>query len=140
MNLIKFKRLVPEAKIPTYAKPGDKGLDVYAVSKEIDEFGNISYGTGLAMEFDNEFGAFLFPRSSVSKYGLSLANCIGVIDSGYRGEIIFKFRKINSLPEYEIGDKIGQIVMIPTPQFTTKEFTELSSSERGEGGFGSTGV
>jgi len=134
---IKIKRLHPDAKIPSYSKAGDAGMDVYAVSKqEKDKF--IEYGTGLAFEIPKGFVCLVFPRSSLSNKDLILANHVGVLDSGYRGELILKFRKIGE-EVYEIGDRIGQIIILPYPEIEFKETDELSETERGNGGFGSTG-
>lgn len=134
---IKIKRLHPDAKIPSYSKAGDAGMDVYAVSKqEKDKF--IEYGTGLAFEIPKGFVCLVFPRSSLSNKDLILANHVGVLDSGYRGELIFKFRKIGE-EVYEIGDRIGQIIILPYPEIEFKESDELSETERGNNGFGSTG-
>jgi dUTP pyrophosphatase len=89
--VVKIKKLVENAVIPAYSKKGDAGLDLTAVSKTIDENSNIVYGTGLAVEIPEGFVGLLFPRSSNSKTDLYLTNHVGVVDSGYRGEIMFKF-------------------------------------------------
>lgn len=79
---VKFKKLVPEAKIPAYAKPGDAGLDLTATSKHwSDDFKCFVYGTGLAVEIPEGYVGLIFPRSSIRKYCLALTNCVGVIDS-----------------------------------------------------------
>jgi len=153
---INIKKLHEDAIIPVYAKFGDAGMDLTAVSKEIDKNGNASYGTGLAMELPFGYAGFIFPRSSVSKYNLDLANAVGVIDSGYRGEIICKFKptpRFNaSIPNtyqnsetvgnetYDVGDRVAQIIIIPLPRVKFSEVEELTDTERGDGGFGSSGV
>ena len=83
----------------------------------------------------------VFPRSSVRKYDLSLANCVGVIDSGYRGEIILTFNKSMGLDsfKYKVGDRIGQLLIIPYPTIKLIEVEELSVTERNDGGHGHTG-
>ena len=141
MIKIKIKKLVPEAVIPSYAKPGDAGMDLVATSTSLDENGNTVYGTGIAMEIPEGHVGLIFPRSSNAKTDLYLTNHVGVIDSGYRGELMFKFRAIRTpFPkEYKVGDKVGQIIIMPYPQVAFIETDELSSTERGEGGFGSTG-
>lgn len=142
MPEIKVKKLHSDAIIPQYAKEGDAAMDLTAVSRKTDSYGNIEYGTGLAMEIPTGFCGLLFPRSSVSKQDLILANCVGVIDSGYRGEVILKFKTTPvDRPErsYEIGERVGQIMLIPVWQISFTEVDTLSDSERGEGGFGSTG-
>lgn len=141
--LVKFKKLRPDAVLPTYAKPGDAGLDLVAVDFTIDETGNLCYHTGLAAEIPEGYVGLLFPRSSISKYGLALRNSIGVIDSGYRGDIIAKFGDpylYQDLRRYQLGDKIAQLIILPYPQIEVVEASELSSTERGSGGFGSTGI
>lgn len=141
---VRVKKLVENAVVPKYAHDTDAGLDLTAVSIEIDSYGNVVYHTGLAIEIPEGYAGFLFPRSSVSKYNLSLCNCVGVIDSAYRGEIILKFNNIkgniNSTKGfYEPGDRVGQLIILPYPKINLVESDELSDSERGEGGFGSTG-
>jgi dUTP pyrophosphatase len=81
----------------------------------------------------------IFPRSSIYKTSLILSNCVGIIDSGYRGSIMLKFQYIEEGLVYEIGDRVGQIIIIPYPQIEFKEVDELSATERGLGGYGSTG-
>ena len=129
------------AIIPKYAKAGDAGMDLYAVTESFDEHGNYVYGTGLAMEIPEGHVGLIFPRSSISKTAHSLRNAVGVIDSGYRGEIMLKF-DINTLnsPVYKVGDRIAQIIILPYPQIEFEEAWELSKTERGSGGFGSSGT
>ncbi len=136
---IRIKALHPSAQTPKYAKPGDAGMDLHAVDFEMDKHGNYVYRTGLAFEIPDGYVGLLFPRSSVSKTGLSLRNSVGVLDSGYRGEVIFKFAGNSNQPAYEIGDRIGQIVVLPYPHIEYEMVLELNKTERGEGGFGSTG-
>lgn len=143
---VNIKKLAPEAVIPAYAKPGDAGMDLTATSKSYDEHGNVVYGTGLAFEIPEGYVGLLFPRSSNTKKDLLLGNSVGVLDSGYRGEVVFKFRPCMPLErdiefgprEYNIGDRIGQIIILPYPQVQFNVVDELSSTERGTGGFGST--
>lgn len=154
---VKIKKLTEKAVIPFYAKQGDAGMDLTAVSKKYDENLNTVYGTGLAFEIPEGYVGMLFPRSSNSKKQLRLTNSVGILDSGYRGEVMFKFRNdkkqtlegclqqdlktgikdINE--EYEIGDRIGQIIILPYPKITFEVVEELSKTERGEGGYGSSG-
>ena len=138
--IVNIKKLSPNAVIPTYAKYGDAGMDLTAISKEIDKYGNIVYGTGLAFQIPYGYVGLIFPRSSVSGYSLDMRNCVAVIDAGYRGEVKLKYRKIY-MPggDYNIGDKVGQIIIIPFPQIEFNEVDELETSERGTGGFGHTG-
>ena len=151
---VNVKKLHSNAIIPTYAKHGDAGMDLTAISKEYDEHGNVCYGTGLAFEIPNGFAGFLFPRSSNTKKDLILGNSVGVIDSGYRGEVVFKFKLVMNcqkfekakqdgsagfhLDVYNVGDRIGQIIIMPYPQIEFNLVDELSETDRGVGGFGST--
>ena len=140
---VKIKKLHKDAVIPKYAKPGDAGMDLTAVSMKIDEYGNICYGTGLAFEIPEGYVGLVFPRSSNHKKGVILTNCVGVIDSGYRGEVSFKFKEIAlgnfSNVAYKVGDRIGQIIIMPYPRIEFIEVEELSETERGTNGYGSTG-
>lgn len=158
--LIKIKKLMPEAVIPTYAKPGDAGMDLIATSINTDNDDYIEYGTGLAIEIPDGYVGLIFPRSSNSKKDLLLCNSVGVIDSGYRGEIKLRYKRIIStssekfniqenlfsspsiyleIDHYKIGDKVGQIIILPIPFIEFTEVDKLSQTERGDGGFGSTG-
>jgi dUTP pyrophosphatase len=137
---VKIKKLNPIAQIPFYAKSDDAGMDLVATGFTIEQ-SYTEYFTGLAIEIPQGYVGLIFPRSSVSNTELILANSVGVIDSGYRGEIKVRFRTRMSLPSkksYGIGDKIAQLIIIPYPQIEFEEVDELSSTERGEGGFGST--
>lgn len=136
--ILKFKKLHEDAIIPSYAKPGDAGLDLTAVTESWN-LDIVTYGIGLAVEIPEGFVGLLTPRSSVYKTGLFLANSVGIIDSGYRGEIMFKFKCFEFGVEYNIGDRVGQLLLVPIPLIKTLEVDELSSTDRGEGGFGSTG-
>lgn len=134
---IKIRKLVPEAVIPAYTKVGDAGMDVYAISKnETDKF--VEYGTGLAFEVPEGYVLLVFARSSVSNTNLILANSVGVLDSGYRGELKLRFRKMGT-EDYQLGERVGQIMVLPYPQVNFEEVVELSDTERGVGGFGSSG-
>lgn len=159
---VKIKRLTENSVIPSYAHEGDVGVDITATSRIYDKYGNVSYGTGLAIELPKGYAALLFPRSSICKKDLSLSNAVGVIEHTYRGEIFFKFKPTLScfdddaeestdgeryddiyIPEnsqhYEVGDRIGQMIILPYPKIVFEEVEELSETERGEGGFGSSG-
>ena len=140
---VKIKKLNPNAAIPTYAKEGDAGMDLVATSIISETDTQITFGMGLALEIPFGFVGLIFPRSSVRKTRLMLSNCVGVVDSGYRGELQATFNKINqnsaSENDYKVGDRIAQIMIIPHPMIEFNEVDKLSDSERGEGGFGSTG-
>ena len=138
---VKIKKLHNNAVIPKYAKTGDAGLDLVATEILNKDTFQITYGTGLAMEIPAGYVGLVFPRSSIRKYDLSLTNCVGVIDSGYRGEIQATFRRHKGVAstDYEVGDKIAQIIIVPYPSIEFIETDELSETERGTGGFGSSG-
>ena len=135
---IRIKKLYPEAVVPKYSHFGDAAVDLVGVKKWEDKFGNVCYGTGLAMEIPEGHVGLLFPRSSISKTNLRLANAVGVIDSGYRGEVMLKFDKQGD-KDYEVGDRIGQLMLIPIPSIQFVEVVNLPNSDRGGGSFGSTG-
>lgn len=183
---LKVKRLSEEAQLPTKAHTADAGFDLVSTSRVFDKVGNATYGTGIAIEIPNGYVGLIFPRSSVANKDLTLANCVGVIDSGYRGEIMLKFKPaliyadrgsvgtddddyegsnqtdINTqyvtahgrmetcgdvapgttpfTPRvYEIGERIGQLIIMPIPEVEIVEVSCLEDSDRGQGGFGSTG-
>ena len=147
---VKIKKLHPDAVIPKYAKAGDAGMDLTAVTKSYDRDGNIVYGTGLAFEIPEGYVGLVFPRSSLSSLDIALSNCVGVIDSGYRGEVTAKFKPtmlfnreqrpiILNNRIYEVGERIAQIIIIPYPHIEFEEVESLSETERGDRGYGSTG-
>ena len=183
---VKIKKLAENAVVPAYAHATDAGMDLTAVSRVFDEKGSVVYGTGLAFEIPEGYVGLLFPRSSNAKKDLLLSNSVGVLDSGYRGEVTFKFKPsllyvdkgavgedendydgsfqtdINTqevtfhgrnkdypdvsegclpfLPRlYEVGERIGQVIIIPYPHIELEEVDELSDTDRGTGGYGSTG-
>jgi dUTP pyrophosphatase len=145
---IRFKKLNSLAVVPTKAHAGDAGFDLVCTSCSYDEYGNIVYGTGLAIELPENHVGFIFPRSSLSKYDLVQANSVSVIDSGYRGEMFVKFRPnlyfgdgaIESGKRvYEVGERIGQLIIMPYPTILFREVDELSSSDRGTSSFGDSG-
>jgi dUTP pyrophosphatase len=135
---VKIKKLHPDAVIPKYAKKGDAGLDLTAVDVVADGT-TLTYMTGLAVEIPPWHVGLLFPRSSVYKTGQTLTNCVGVIDSGYRGEIMLKYTLSPYAKEYDIGDRVGQLIIMPYPKIHFVEVDDLIPTDRGEGGYGSTG-
>lgn len=158
---IKIKKLDPKAVIPRYALEGDAGMDLIAIGRFIDEYGNICYNTGLAIQIPEGYEGQLRPRSSIRKYDLALANAPGTIDSNYRGELLVVFKAserfnlrfqnenngaveyatlFNFLKVYEVGDRICQLVIKPVPHIDLVEVDELDNSNRGSNGFGSTGI
>ena len=143
---VKFKKLHDDAKIPSYAHDTDAGLDLTAVSftQEFDKSNKLVlvYHTGLAVEIPEGYVGLIFMRSSISDKSISLTNAVAVIDSGYRGELLLKYKiTTDSLPTiYQPGEKIGQLIIIPYPKINPIEAEELDSSDRNEGGFGSTDI
>ena len=146
---VRIKKLNEGAKVPSYSKEGDAGLDFTAVEISRDNVGNITYHTGLAVEIPQGYVGLLFPRSSISKKQQFLTNGVGMIDSSYRGEIMAKFKPVMGTydtildlfesNEYQVGDRIVQMIIIPYPQIEFEEVEELSETERNTGGYGSTG-
>ncbi len=139
---VKFKKINPTAVLPSYSKVGDAGLDLTAITKQLTnnpQYGYLEYGTGLAVEIPEGYVGLLFPRSSISSTGLILSNSVGVIDSGYRGEIKLRFKHIPGTADYNVGDRVGQLIIVPYPTIEPEDVTELTESERGEDGFGSSG-
>lgn len=166
---VKIKKLHPLAVIPTYATEDSAGMDLTVVSWEFDEYGNKVYHTGLAFEIPKGYAGFIFPRSSNAKKHLWLTNSVGIIDADYRGEVTLKYKtsiriatsfwtrlrlfitktlnpqgsinitNIWDNDDYKVGDKCGQIVIMPFPKIEFREVKELSKTSRGQGGYGSTG-
>jgi dUTP pyrophosphatase len=169
---VRIKKLHENAVVPVYSQLGDAGLDLTAVSKFYDEFGNAHFNTGLAFEIPEGYVGLLFPRSSNAKKDLILSNSVGILDSNFRGEVSFKFKpsvvifddtsyaeigKIGRdndvftdivaptlennmiFQQYEIGDRVGQIIILPYPKIEFEEVDELSETNRGDGSYGSTG-
>lgn len=142
----KIKRLNLDAKIPTQATPNDTGYDLYAISEKTTLDGSgctVTYGTGIAIELDKNFAAYIAPRSSITKNTtLMLGNNLALIDSDFRGEIMLQFRNLSThgLKKYKIGDKIGQLFILPRFEIKFEEVEELTSTVRNQGGFGSSGA
>lgn len=139
---IKIKKLSENAAIPFYARSGDTGLDLTATSISVKD-SQVTYGTGLAVEIPPGHVGLLFPRSSIRKYSLSLSNSVGVIDENYRGEIQLTFNLIDDklTPKiYSVGERVGQLIVLPYPKAEVEEVSELSDTDRGSKGFGSSGA
>ena len=139
---LKVKKLDPAAVLPTKAKDGDAGYDVVALNDGSWSDTYVEYRTGIAVELPPGYHLELFPRSSISKTHLVLCNSIGLVDNGYRGEILFRFRLVHNGQTpvcYKKGEKIGQLVIRKTLSAVVEEVTELSETQRGTGGFGSSG-
>lgn len=148
---LKVKKVHPDAVIPRYAKPGDAGMDLTAVKAEFVAPRKIKVDFGLQMEIPEGHVGLIFPRSSVQKTFCRLSNSVGVIDSGYRGNVMAVFDILDVCPEgedgaliaaeklYGAGMRCAQIIIMPYPQVSVEEAEELSSTERGAGGYGSSG-
>ena len=137
---IKFKKIDEDAVLPSCAKEGDAGLDLTATSKVVTDL-YIEYGLGLSVEIPEGFVGLVFPRSSISKKDMMLANAVGVIDSGYRGEITarFKYNDYVNSDHYKVGDKVCQLIVLPYPKVVAVWADKLSDSQRGTGSYGSSG-
>ncbi len=140
---VRVKRLTPDAKIPKAAKAGDVAFDLYSViDHEIKQGERYAVPTGIAVEIPPGYEGQVRPRSGLAlKEGITVLNAPGTIDSGYRGEV--KAIMINhSASSFQItkGMRISQLAIRPVPKVTFVEVNELSDTERGEGGFGSTGI
>lgn len=168
---LKIKKLYDKVPTPTYGTSGSAGLDLTAISRFYDKNGNVVYGTGIAVEIPEGYVGLLFPRSSITKKDIIVKNCVGVIDSDYRGEILLKCaptlafmsddwdeKNINNRygisvdqdwyddvtyikenQHYKIGDKCCQLILMEIPKVNIQIVNELSETERGVGGYGSTG-
>lgn len=141
---VKVKKFSDAAILPCYAHDGeDAAMDLYCVDYEYDQYNNIVYKTGIGFEIPTGYVGLLFPRSSNCKTDLLLTNSVGLVDSGFRGEIILKYKIVdkdgNYILKHEIGERVGQIMIMPYPHIELDLVDELSGSNRGIGGFGSTG-
>lgn len=139
---LKVKKLHPDAVIPTYATDGSACFDLYALDFEGEnKTGTLVIKTGLAFEIPDGWQMLIFSRSGHGfKHDVRLANCVGVIDSDYRGEIKVKIT-LDRDGSFIVnqGDRIAQAQLIPVHRVTFEEVSELAETARGEGGFGSTG-
>lgn len=149
---VKFKKLSSDAVLPRKAHDDDAGLDLTALWHETDEYGSLVYHFGLAVEIPKGYVGLIFPRSSIAKKSLFLTNSVGVIDSGYRGEITAKFKPALDVAEIGLNwarsrffgdiyhkERICQLIIMPYPAVEAEWADELSETDRGEGGYGSTG-
>jgi len=137
---INIKRINPDAKIPTYAHPGDAGMDMYSSEeKTINPQEQVFIKTGIVMEIPEGYVGLVWDKSGLStKHGLK--TIAGVIDAGYRGEISIAMANVGSDPyTFKKGEKIAQMLIQKVEQAQFNEISELSETSRGTGGFGSTG-
>lgn len=142
---IRFKKLSDKAKLPMKAHEGDASYDLCStkITTEVGEDAKlvIVYHTDLAVEIPKGYAGFLFSRSSIFKKSLTLTNCVGIIDSGYRGGIMAKFKcNTDVVPSvYKEGERFAQLVIMPYADAEWEESDELSEGDRNEAGHGSTG-
>src|SRR5215203_1971896 len=138
-----ISRLRADATLPTRAHDGDAGLDLYAAEAATIEPGDrATVATGIAVEIPAGFTGLVLPRSGLAaRHGIALVNAPGLIDSGYRGEIRVLLLNTDRWDRFEVspGDRIAQLVLTPVADVEPLEVTELATSVRGEGGFGSSG-
>ena len=143
---VKIKKIHPDANVPVYGSKGAACFDLYAarVINTADDIElTVTYGTGLQFEVPEGHVMMIYSRSGHGfKHGITLVNSTGVIDADYRGEVCVKLRKtrIDMYGMPDVGERIAQAMIIPVEQVSFEEADELSNTERGEGGFGSTGV
>ena len=145
MEKLKIKKLRENAVVPKRATSGSAGMDLYACidgKVTVNPHECVKFPTGIAIALPSaDFGAFIFARSGLSvNHGLAPANCVGVVDSDYRGEITVGL--VNQFEEpytVEPGERIAQMVIMPVSLMETEECDSLDETERGAGGFGSTG-
>jgi dUTP pyrophosphatase len=141
---LRFQRLSEAARLPTRAHEGDAGLDLYAAEAVTvaPAGGRTDVGTGVAVEIPPGHAGLVLPRSgSARKHGITLTNAPGLIDAGYRGELRVLILNTDPTEAFEIspGERIAQLVVVAVALGEPVEVDELGESERGEGGFGSSG-
>lgn len=139
---VKFKKLHADAKLPVKGSLDAACYDVYATSVEVNN-GVVTYGLGFATQIPKGWRGVVVPRSNISKHPWVMANSIGIIDSDYRGEWMVKFKCVSNFLEavpYGEGDRIAQIYFEKNTDVEFVEVESLDESERGAGGFGSTGI
>lgn len=143
MSELPFARLDPDAQLPVRGHPGDAGFDLRsAVDVEVGPGERALVPTGLAVAIPDGHAGLVLPRSGLaSKHGLTMANAPGLIDAGYRGEVICSVVNLDREHAVRIarGDRIAQLVVVAIPDLEPAWADELPSSARGDGGFGSTG-
>jgi dUTP pyrophosphatase len=144
VNELPFSRVDPDAVLPERAHPGDAGLDLRsAVDVEVGPGERAMVPTGLAVAVPDGYAGLVLPRSGLaSAHGLTMANAPGLIDAGYRGEVICAVVNLDRNEQVKIarGDRIAQLVVVAVPDLDPVWVDELPSSTRGQGGFGSTGT
>lgn len=141
---VPFRRLDPDAELPGHANPGDAGLDLRAaIDVEVGPGERTMVPTGVAVAIPEGHAGLVLPRSGLaSKHGLTMANAPGLIDSGYRGEVVCAVVNLDREHPVKLhrGDRIAQLVIVAVPEVQPAWVAELPPSSRGDGGFGSTGA
>jgi dUTP pyrophosphatase len=139
-----FRQLDPGMPLPARAHPGDAGFDLRsAVDVEVGPAARAMVPTGLCVAIPEGYAGLVLPRSGLaSKHGLTMANAPGLIDAGYRGELVCAVVNLDRDHAVKVsrGDRIAQLVIVAVPMFEPAWANELPPSSRGEGGFGSTGA
>lgn len=140
---LRFKKIHPDATLPSYAHASDAGMDVRSVEDvTVPAMGRVLVHTGLVMLLPPMYEAQVRPRSGLAlKHGITVLNAPGTIDSGYRGEVCVILANFGD-SDFQVkkGDKVAQIVVAPVVQAEIEEVSEIDETDRGAGGFGSTGV
>lgn len=136
---VRMKKLYSNSVLPFYAKPGDAAMDLYATSSgAIEGGGMLLVGTGVAMEIPEGYFGSIRERSGLARKGIGVGG--GVVDSGYRGEVCVLLRNLSGHRFFfSAGERIAQMVVQPYARVEVEVVKEVSGSERGEDGFGSTG-
>ena len=141
---IPIRILHPDATVPEYAHEGDAGCDLVAVESQVIPAGGgrAMVSTGLSVAIPEGYGGFVLPRSGLAaQHGVTCINAPGLIDAGYRGEVVVALVNLDPTHDYEVkkGDRIAQLVVLRVPLATFTTVEELPEAKRGEGGFGSSG-
>lgn len=145
MEKLKIKKMRENAVVPKRATEGSAGMDLYACIESavtVQPHECVKIPTGIAVALPSaQYGAFIFARSGLSiNHGLAPANCVGVVDSDYRGEVIVGLvNQFNEPYTVEPGERVAQMVIMPVSLMPAEECDRLDETERGAGGFGSTG-
>lgn len=137
---IQIKRIDTELPVPAYAHPGDAGLDLYAAQPAVVTGETVLIPTGVVVAVPDGHVGLVCPRSGLSKHGVTVANAPGIVDAGYRGELMVRLTTTSATP-YRVyrGDRIAQLLIVPVARPEVTVVDRLDNTERGTGGFGSTG-
>lgn len=133
-------KVLEGGKMPTKAHDTDSGFDLYVAGYEFSPYSNIiTVFTGITVQLDEGWYCEVVPRSSITKRGMVLMNSVGIIDNSYRGEIIAVFKYFDKIPNLEIGERVVQLLVKRNPKVKVQQVAALSETQRGSGGFGSSG-